>query len=35
MSCKTIWSYYCIAAAVAIALYVIVKVLGIDCANEM
>lgn len=35
MSCKTIWSYYCVAAAVAIALYFIAKVLGIDCANEM
>ena len=35
MSYKTIWSYYCIAAAVAIALYFIGKVLGIDSASEM
>ena len=35
MSCKTIWTYYCIAAAISLALYVIAKVLGIDCTNEM
>lgn len=35
MSYRTIWIYYCVAAAVAIALYAIVKILGVDCANEM
>ena len=35
MSYRTIWIYYCVAAAVAIALYVIGKVLQIDFADEM
>ena len=35
MSYRTIWIYYCVAAAVASALYTIVKILGIDCAVEM
>ena len=35
MSYRTVWIYYCVAAAVAIALYVIAKVFGINSANEM
>jgi len=35
MPYRTIWIYYCVAAAVAIALYVIGKVLLIDSADEM
>lgn len=35
MSCRTIWIYYCIAAAIAIALYVVGRVLQFEFANEM
>ena len=35
MSYRTIWIYYCVATAVAIAMYVTGKVLSIDAASEM
>lgn len=35
MSYRTIFTYYCVAAAVAIALYFIGKVLQTDFINEM
>lgn len=34
MHYRTIWMYYCIAAVIAVVLYVVEKVLSIDAASE-